>query len=250
VNYLLFICSDGVPTEEKAEAMRAHIPGWVQEMEGRGIRRFGHQLAPASSAQTVRVRDGETIVSDGPFAESKEFVAGVDVIDCADLDEAIDVAAKHPVSWFHTIEIRPFADFVLSPSGTGSEGQGLVADVPPPGPVTGRRYLLSICLDGIAESDEQEATIRRDSAHWLAQVIASGAQIYGHALKHAETATTVQVRNGQTLVCDGPFMETKEFIGGFDIVDCASQEEAVALAAQHPMARYHMIEVRQFAEEG
>jgi hypothetical protein len=80
-------------------------------------------------------------------------------------------------------------------------------------------------------------------------VIGSGAQIYGHALKHAETATTVQVRNGQTLVSDGPFMETKEFIGGFDIVDCANHEEAVALAAQHPMARYHMIEVRQFAEE-
>jgi hypothetical protein len=249
MNYLLFICTDGVATEEKAEAMREHIPGWLEEMEGRGIRRFGHQLAPASSAQTVRVRDGDTIVSDGPFAESKEFIAGFDVIDCADLDEAIEVAAKHPVSWFHTIEIRPFADFALSPSGTGSEGEALATDLPSAGPASGHRYLLSICLNGIAESDEEEAAIRRDAADWLARAIASGAQVYGHALKPAETATTVQVRDGQTLVSDGPFVETKEFIGGVDIVDCASQEEAVALAAQHPLARHHMIEVRQFAEE-
>ena len=47
-------------------------------------------------------------MSDGPFAETKEFVAGFDVLECADLDEAIEVAAMHPVSWFHTIEIRPF----------------------------------------------------------------------------------------------------------------------------------------------
>jgi hypothetical protein len=243
MEYLLFICTDGVSSEEKAAAMREHVPGWVEEMEARGIRRFGQPLAPASSARTVRVRNGEMIVSDGPFAESKEFVAGFDVIRCADLDEAIEVAAKHPASWFHTIEIRPFADFALSPSGTGSEGQALVREVPADGPAAGQsRYLLLMCVDGIPESDEEEAAIRRDAADWLARAIA-------HALKPAETATTVRVRNGQTLVSDGPFVETKEFIGGIDIVDCATQEAAIELASQHPMARYHMIEVRQFAEE-
>ena len=60
------------------------------------------------TAATVRVRDGETLVTDGPFAETKEFVAGFDVLECADLDEAIEVAAKHPSSWFQAIEIRPF----------------------------------------------------------------------------------------------------------------------------------------------
>ena len=54
-------------------------------------------------------------------------------------------------------------------------------------------------------------------------------------------------RGGETVLSDGPFAETKEFIGGFTIIDCASQDEAVRLAAKHPLAHQHMIEVRQFA---
>ncbi|HET9720974.1 MAG TPA: YciI family protein [Solirubrobacteraceae bacterium] len=255
MNYLLFICSDGVATAEKAEAMRRHVPGWVEEMDRRGVRRFGHALAPPSAARTVRVRDGEMIVTDGPFAESREFVAGFDLIECADLDEAIEVAAKHPVSWFHSVEIRPLADFALSPSGSGTEGEALIPDDPiaplTQAPAPGRRrYMLAICLDGVPESDEEEAAIRRDSADWLSAAIEQGVQVHGHALKHAETATTVRVRGGETLVSDGPFIETREFIGGIDVVDCASPQEAVELAARLPLARYHMIEVRPFATEG
>ena len=73
------------------------VPGWVEEMDGRGVRLLGRELDLPETAATVRVRDGETLVSDGPFAETKEFVAGFDVLECADLDEAIEVAAKHPV---------------------------------------------------------------------------------------------------------------------------------------------------------
>lgn len=252
MNYLLFICSDGIPTQEKGETMRRHVPGWVEEMDRRGVRRFGHPLAPASSALTVRVRDGETIVSDGPFAESREFVGGFDMIECTDLDEAIEVAAKHPVSWFHSVEIRPFADSPLGPLGPEDESPApedplaRLARKPAPGR---RRYLLAVCVNGIAESDEEEAAIRRDAAAWLAEANAQGARVYGHALKSAETATTVRVRGGETLISDGPFAETKEFIGGIDVIDCASPEEAVELAARHPIARYHMIEVRPFASE-
>jgi hypothetical protein len=57
---------------------------------------------------TVRVREGEVLVADGPFAETKEQIGGFDIIDCADLDEAIEIASKHPVATFGTIEIRPF----------------------------------------------------------------------------------------------------------------------------------------------
>ena len=57
----------------------------------------------------MRVRDGEMLVTDGPFAETKEFMAGFNLFECGDLDEAIEVAAKCPVSWFQTLQIRPFA---------------------------------------------------------------------------------------------------------------------------------------------
>jgi hypothetical protein len=54
------------------------------------------------------VRDGEVLTSDGPYAETKEWMAGFDVIECADLDEAIEVAAKHPVARHGMVEVRPF----------------------------------------------------------------------------------------------------------------------------------------------
>lgn len=251
-NYLLFICSDGVATPEKVAVMESEVVGWVEEMDARGVRRIGDALAQPSEAVTVRVRNGETLLSDGPFAETKEFVGGFDVISCGDLDEAIEVAAKHPVSWFHCIEVRPLAETPMGPSDPATPGPA--ADPVPTGeeigePAAGRRrYLLVICADGIPESDEVEAAIRRDAEAWLADANARGLRVYGHALKHAETATTVRVRNGETLVSDGPFVKTREFVGGFDIVDCESREQAIALAAAHPLARYHMVEVRPFAQ--
>ena len=57
---------------------------------------------------TVRVRAGKTLVSDGPFAESKEWIAGFDLLDCASLDEAIAIASRHPMARFGSIELRPF----------------------------------------------------------------------------------------------------------------------------------------------
>lgn len=81
---------------------------WEQEMEARGVRQSGSLLRPAGDATTVRVRGGETLLTDGPFAESKEQIAGYEIIDCADLEDAIEVASKHPAAGFGAIEVRPF----------------------------------------------------------------------------------------------------------------------------------------------
>jgi hypothetical protein len=77
-------------------------------MEARGVRLTGNRLRMAADATTVRVRDGETLVTDGPYAETKEQMGGFDIIDCADLDEAIEVASKHPIARYGMIELRPF----------------------------------------------------------------------------------------------------------------------------------------------
>ena len=71
---------------------------WFEEMTRRGVRLDGDRLRPVSDATSVRVRDGELLVADGPFAETKEQIGGYDMIECADLDEAIEIAAKHPVA--------------------------------------------------------------------------------------------------------------------------------------------------------
>jgi hypothetical protein len=76
-------------------------------MDARGVRKFGSRLRSTSTATTVRVRDGDTLVSDGPFAETKEQVLGFDLIECQDLEEAIAVAARHPSAGFGSIEVRP-----------------------------------------------------------------------------------------------------------------------------------------------
>jgi hypothetical protein len=81
---------------------------WLDDVIARGIRLDGDRLAPTREARTVAVRDGEMLVSDGPFAETKEVICGYDVLDCANIDEAVKVAAAHPVAAFGRIEVRPF----------------------------------------------------------------------------------------------------------------------------------------------
>jgi hypothetical protein len=110
MRYVLLICMDEtveLSAEEQAD-MGSSTEAWVAEMDGRGVRQLGQRLRPVSDATTVRVRGGDLLVADGPFAETKEQIAGFDVIECADLDEAIEVASKHPVARFGTIEVRPF----------------------------------------------------------------------------------------------------------------------------------------------
>jgi hypothetical protein len=111
MRYLMLVCRDPAIelTPEERTAMREGVIAWVDEMEGRGILLpGGHELRPASYSRTVRARGDEVLVSDGPFAETKEQIGGFDVLECASLDEAIEVAGKHPVTRFGAIDVRPF----------------------------------------------------------------------------------------------------------------------------------------------
>jgi hypothetical protein len=109
VKYMLMHCvaeNDGLPEGGRAEAV-GDLQAWLDEMERRGVLLHGERLRRTTEATTVRLRKGETLVLDGPFAETKEQVAGFDIIDCADLDEAIEIASKHPCAGLGTVEVRP-----------------------------------------------------------------------------------------------------------------------------------------------
>ena len=110
MKYMMLVCADEAAevSPEEAAQMGPATEAWVEEMDRRGIRLQGDRLRPVSDATTVAVRGGEVMIADGPFAETKEQIAGYDIIDCADLDEALNVAAKHPVARFGKIEVRPF----------------------------------------------------------------------------------------------------------------------------------------------
>ena len=95
-------------TPDEDAAMMIAVKSWVEEVTERGIRLHGGPLRSAGEAKIVRVRDGDVLVSDGPFAETKELMVGYDMLECADLDEAIEVASKHQMASYGPIEVRPF----------------------------------------------------------------------------------------------------------------------------------------------
>jgi hypothetical protein len=105
MHYLLIIAHDNAfaPTEHLLE----EIMDWIKSMETRGIRVQGNPLRPASEAVTVRVREGEVSHSPGPFSRSREQMCAYELIQCASLDVAVEVAAKHPMASAATIEVRP-----------------------------------------------------------------------------------------------------------------------------------------------
>jgi hypothetical protein len=106
MKYLMLVCGD--EAIQAPPDIEPNTVGWLEEMEGRGVRLTGDALRPVSDATTVRVRNGEVLLSDGPFAETKEQILGFDILDASDLDEAIEIASKHPVARYGCLEIRPF----------------------------------------------------------------------------------------------------------------------------------------------
>ena len=106
MKYMMIVCYDPTITGLEDGNLR-DTDDWVTEMDGRGVRLEGRPLSP-DEATTVRVRNGEVLISDGPFAETKELMVGYDMLDCADLDEAIEVASKHPLAKRGAMELRPF----------------------------------------------------------------------------------------------------------------------------------------------
>ena len=111
MRYALLITADEVAYEalspEEGQANLAAYGAWVEEMGKRGVLGGGERLRPTTEATTVRVREGETLTTDGPFAETKEQIGGFFLVDCKDLDEAIEVASKLPGARHGSIEVRP-----------------------------------------------------------------------------------------------------------------------------------------------
>jgi hypothetical protein len=98
--------ADASDDPDRAE-MSADYAVFNKTMAERGVLRDGARLRPTSDATTVRVRNDDVLTTDGPFAETKEQVGGYYVVDCRDLDEAIEVASKIPAAKHGSVEVRP-----------------------------------------------------------------------------------------------------------------------------------------------
>lgn len=112
MKYMMLVCWDaehmnGQTEPEQVEEDKESFP-WLDDVQARGIWVTGDQLAPPRRARTVRVRAGKKLVTDGPFVETKEALGGFDILECDSLDEAVEIAAAHPLAQLGTIEVRPF----------------------------------------------------------------------------------------------------------------------------------------------
>ncbi len=109
MKYMLFTYRD--PSVQLDPEQRATVPAavaaWCEEMDARGVRLDGHVLGPLTESRTIRIQDGDLMVGDGPVAEQTFHIAGFNILECADLDEAIEVASKNPGATFGVLELRP-----------------------------------------------------------------------------------------------------------------------------------------------
>ena len=114
MRYAMMICTDekwyeSLPPDTLA-GFYSEYEQFGAEMGKRGVLQGGERLRPTTDATTVRVKDGDVLTSDGPFAETKEQIGGFYICDCKDLDEAIEVASKIPGARHGSIEVRPIWD--------------------------------------------------------------------------------------------------------------------------------------------
>ncbi|MFE9782207.1 YciI family protein [Streptomyces sp. NPDC005775] len=228
MKYVLFVATDpaGEPTEESPEA-------WVEKWNDRGVRVEGMPLKPVAETRTVRVRGDRVLVTDGPFAETTEWIAGYDLVEAADLDEAIEVAASHPMATGGRIEIRPVAPLDLGP-GTGNP--------PHEGDAPASRFL------GILRTDPGAPPFAPDPAavaEWVRDGLASGHYLGGEHLCSVQDATLVRRRGGELLITDGAYADLPEWVSGLVFID-GEWDEAVDYLSRCPMARSGVAELREF----
>ncbi|MGH2949257.1 MAG: YciI family protein [Solirubrobacteraceae bacterium] len=127
MRYLLLLYGDESrwteASPENIQRTMADYAAFTREVEAAGAWVAGEGLQPTNAATTVRVRDGEVVLSDGPFAETREQLGGFYELECADLDEAIRWASKVPAVFAGSVEVRPVVDYEVA-SGRAADGAG------------------------------------------------------------------------------------------------------------------------------
>lgn len=240
MNYMLLIYDrEQARTEDQLRACMVESTRICDELKAQGKFRGAAPLQPVATAASVRVRDGSTLVTDGPFAETHEQLGGYYLVDLPDLDEAISVASRLPPAARGTVEIRP----VQPLEGTPPE-----RPVAYPAAEGALQPYLVLCYSNEAKWDtagpEALAAARAEAAASCRRLAEEGRFLGASPLRPAATATSVRVRDGRRIVTDGPFAETNEVLGGYYLILAENRAAAVRFAAQQPGARFGTMEVR------
>lgn len=233
---LMYGAEDQWTDTERTECMIESL-GVCDELKAQGQFLDASPLQSVTRAVTVRVRNGQTLITDSPFIETTEQLGGYYVLDLPNLDAAISIAARLPPAKKGTVEIRPMV---------------VLDGVPPARPVEAADagatlYMLLCChneADWQAAGPEAHSAAISEASASCRELGDAGVLLSASPLHPAATATCVRVRDGKRLVTDGPFAETHEVLAGYYLIRAESRDEAVRIAARQPGARIGSMEVR------
>jgi hypothetical protein len=215
-------------SEEERNAMYERYRAFAETADGKIL--DGAELAPTRTATTVRVRDGETIVTDGPYAETKEQLGGL-----------LSARGGQPRRRRGARDTHSRCGDRSCRDPSGSRG-GVM------------KYLLLLNNDTadveawrkLSPADAQQAR-GQELPRWnelFAWMEEQGITSDGLELEDASEARVVRVRGSETLVSDGPFAETKELLGSYFLADCKDLDQAIELAQRVPLASRGSVEIR------
>lgn len=234
MHYLALLCGSeegaGAAPDSAEFAAEVELYAAFEAAAGDAVQ-GGAALFPSREAVTIRQSGAGVTIADGPFTELAEVIGGFIVFERENLDDAVELAAKVPAALTGYIEVWPMAQWQTD---TGRQSDWWLALLlePPDAPLT----------PGSAEWEEGAAEHVKFAAT-VGDVVRGGG-----ALHPPSTATTVRVREGKTLLTDGPYAESSEVVNGLYMFSAPDKDAAVAIAKQIPVSEKGGVELRQIVD--
>jgi hypothetical protein len=224
-----------------AAAVFEDMGRYHEQLEEAGGVSLALGLRPSSRAVRLKLGPGFETVIDGPFAETKELIAGFTVFEAASKEDAIALLKRWPAS-----DADATGEVVLELRETGCPGG--CAQVPPAAASEGGRYLILLRSSAGTEADRIPPQHMLDALNaFNAEQAAQGRLLAGDGLKASSSGARVKLSGGQASVIDGPFAEAKELIAGFWMIRASSMADAIAWARTlpYPTGPWVEVEIRE-----
>jgi hypothetical protein len=209
----------------------------------------GTRLQPSRTAKTLRWHKGAVIVTDGPYAETKEQLGGVGVMEASDLEHAVELISMHPgLRYGATFEIRPIDEESLMRQAASISA--MHPNPPAADPQALRFASLGYTNGWTSISEDDRAALFKSCIAFDEARVKNGQWRSGIGLQSAGTAKTVRAKASQVVITDGPFAETKEYLGGIVVLAYKDLDEGVAMLSKHPALQFGLvIELRPIDQE-
>jgi hypothetical protein len=216
------------------EKTLAEMAQWTAELEKQGKLLECARLRPSSEGVRVRCSGGKVTHTDGPFAETKELIGGLCLIEAGSREEAVEWARRVPFA-SGEIEVRPLfeiSDFPVDPAESETpwreQEEQRTAAPPPQRRLGSTRYLGMLKADADTEAGKlPDPAMMAAMGAFVQEGIERGVLLAGEGLKPSQHGVRVRFAGRERLVTDGPFTETKELVAGYALLQFASREEAL-----------------------